>query len=72
MHTEPTSFNIADDRLSGVHAIADFIGYTKRRTQYLIDCGVIPVGREGNRIVASKSVLTDDYRRRTNGAPATA
>jgi hypothetical protein len=53
--------DIAADRLVGVQAIASFRGEEPRRTRYLIERGVIPVGREGERIVASKQRLRSEW-----------
>ena len=38
-----------DDVLTGLTAISNFIGETKRRTQYLLDTDQIPGGRLGRR-----------------------
>jgi hypothetical protein len=59
--------SIADDRLEGVAAIADFRGEDQRRTQYLIDTGRLPVAREGRRVVASKAVLLEHWRKVASG-----
>jgi len=59
--------SIADDRLCGVRAIAKFRGEPERRTRYLIERGLIPHGREGDVIVASKRVLLDHWRHTTSG-----
>ncbi len=62
--------NIASDRLRGVAQIAEFIGERERRTRYLIERGLIPVGKEGMLFVASKQRLLDDWRRKTGGEGA--
>ncbi|HSA80824.1 MAG TPA: hypothetical protein VLE23_08365 [Geminicoccaceae bacterium] len=62
--------SIADDKLDGVAAIAAFRGEPVRRCRYLIELGELPVGREGNWIIASRRVLLDDLRRKTGGAAA--
>ena len=59
--------DLASDRLEGVAAIARFRGEDKRRTEYLIASGVLPHGREGRRIVASKRILRADHLHRTQG-----
>ena len=61
-HPETIAETIADDRLVGADAIARFRGEQPRKTRYLIDKGLLPVGREGNLIVASKR---DHWRRTT-------
>jgi hypothetical protein len=63
--TEP--FSLADDRLVGVEAIAAFRGEPRRRTQYLLDKGVIPAGKEGNIFIASKQVLIAHHHKLTGG-----
>ena len=60
--------NLAADRLDGAEAIAEFRGEPIHRTRYLLRSGLIPHGREGDRIVASKRVLWADWKRRTDPA----
>jgi hypothetical protein len=55
------NLNIASDRLNGAEAIAAFRGEPVHRTRYLIRKGLLPVAREGERIVASKRVLREHY-----------
>jgi len=62
--------NLADDRLTGVKAIAEFRGEPERRTSYLLETGRIPAGKEGRIWVASKRVLCEHHRRLTSGAAA--
>ena len=63
-----TERNLAADRLDGAEAIANFRGEPVHRTRYLLRSGLIPHGREGDRIVASKRVLWADWKRRTDPA----
>jgi hypothetical protein len=58
--------DLADDRLVGVAAIAQFRNESRRRTQYLIDIGELPHGREGRVIVASKRALRAHWARLTS------
>jgi hypothetical protein len=53
----PKSSPRADDRLVGGATIAAFRNERRRRTQYLIDTGRLPHGRDGRVIVAGKRVL---------------
>ena len=46
--------NIASDRLNGAEAIAAFRGEPVFRTRYLIRKGLLPVAREGQRIVGRR------------------
>jgi len=62
-----TPSSLADDRLRGVNEIAKFRGEPRRRTQYLIDSGKLPHGREGKTIVASKRVLLAHWAELTGG-----
>ena len=62
--------NIAEDRLDGAEAIAAFRGEPVHRTRYLIRKGLLPVAREGERIVGSKRRLTEHYLAATGGAAA--
>ena len=55
------SVAIADDKLDGVAAIAAFIGEPRRRTNYLLERGILPAGKYGTRWVASKRRLTEQY-----------
>jgi hypothetical protein len=59
--------SIADDRLETVEAIAEFLGVDLRRCRHLIHLGLLPVGREGRVIVASKQRLMDHWREVTRG-----
>jgi hypothetical protein len=61
---------IAGDRLDGVAAIAEFIGEPRRRTNYLLERGIIPAGKLGNRWVAFKRRLTEHYQTLTSGRAA--
>jgi hypothetical protein len=58
---QEASLAIADDRLDGVAAIAAFIGEPPRRTNYLLERGILPAGKLGTRWVASKRRLTRHY-----------
>jgi hypothetical protein len=58
---------LGDDRLVGVTAIAKFRHEKERRTRHLIDKGVLPVGKEGNLVVASKRRLREQWEQITSG-----
>jgi len=60
----------AEDALRGAAEIAVFIGETERRTRYLIEKQMIPVGRRGSQFIASKRRLREDYERVTGGSAA--
>lgn len=62
--------SIAEDRLGGVAQIATFTGETVRRTQYLLERGLIPAGKVGNRWVASKRRLREHFAALTAGCGA--
>jgi hypothetical protein len=66
---EIDTLDIAEDRLDGAQAIADFRGEELHRTRYLIRIGAIPVAREGERIVGSKRVLRERYLAAVSGTP---
>jgi hypothetical protein len=55
------NLDIASDRLDGAEAIAAFRGEPIHRTRYLIRKGLLPVAREGERLVGSKRVLREHY-----------
>jgi len=59
--------SLANDILRGAKAIADFIGETEKRTRYLAERAVIPVGKEGGILIASKRRLRERYERLTGG-----
>jgi hypothetical protein len=67
--TATDTLDIATNRLEGINAIAQFRGEPPHRTRYLIRIGVIPVMREGQRFVASKSVLRDLFEKGTAPKP---
>jgi hypothetical protein len=52
---------LADDRLPGVKKIAEFLGESERRTQYLIETRQIPVPKLGNRYEGSKTRLREFF-----------
>jgi hypothetical protein len=62
-----TGGTITDDALRGVVEIADFIGESQRRTFYLCERGLIPVGKLGSRWIASKTKLRAHYDKITSG-----
>jgi hypothetical protein len=57
----PLAESIADDILRGARAIASFLGEDKRRVFYLAERGIVPIGREGKNLVASKRRLRQHY-----------
>jgi hypothetical protein len=59
-----------DDRLEGAAAIAEFTGETVRRVFHLAEKKLIPVGRIGGRLIASKKVLTEHYQKLVSGQAA--
>jgi hypothetical protein len=62
--------DLADDRLTGVEAIAAFRGESRRRTAYLLEKERIPAGKEGRIWIASKRVLREYHCRLTGGGQA--
>jgi hypothetical protein len=52
---------VGDDKLVGTEAIAAELGVSRRRAQYYIEKGLIPVGRFGVRYVASKRRLREHF-----------
>jgi hypothetical protein len=49
---------VSDDLLWGTQAIADYLGQSLHRTQYLIRIGALPIGRLGPKtLFASKRQL---------------
>jgi hypothetical protein len=63
-------YDIAEDKLRGVAAIAAYIGESRRRAQYLCERRLIPVGKEGITYVASKRRLRTHYEALTAGDEA--
>jgi hypothetical protein len=53
--------SLANDKLSGVQAIADEIGESRRRTYYLLERGLIPGGKLGATWIASRRTLREHY-----------
>jgi hypothetical protein len=66
------NLSIADDRLVGAKAIAEFRGEKIERTRYLLRLGLIPVYREGAAIIASKRVLREHHLAAASGKPEAA
>jgi hypothetical protein len=65
------TFSIADDIIRGSKNIAEEIGESKRRTDYLLEKKQIPAGKQGNQWIASRRRLREHYVRLTSGqAPA--
>ena len=65
-----TADDVGNDRLRGISQIAQFLNEPERRVAYLIGRGIIPVGREGTHIVASKARLRAYHRELTQGEVA--
>lgn len=59
---------LGEDRLDGADAIAAFVGIDRRRVFHLAERKLIPVGKEGGRLVASKAALREHYAKLTRGA----
>jgi hypothetical protein len=72
MDTEGTAaaYAIAEDKVRGVSNIAVYLGETVRRTQYLCERRIIPVGKEGAHYVASKRRLRAYHEQVTSGEAA--
>lgn len=62
--------SLKDDILRGAAAISDFIGDSERRTQYKLERGLIPAGKDGRNWVGSKRRLRRHYERITAGGTA--
>jgi hypothetical protein len=62
--------DLGSDTLRGVSAIAEFLGVSRRRAQYLVDRRYIPTGNEGSTIIASRRGLRAHYARSTQGEAA--
>lgn len=67
---DQTDYDFADDILRGVAAIAAFRKEPERRTRYLIERKLIPFGKEGAIIIASKRRLREQYEKLTSGKAA--
>ena len=61
---------IAEDTLRGIKSIADFIGETERRTQYLCETRQIPIGKLGRKYIGSKARFRKHYSELTSGSTA--
>jgi hypothetical protein len=59
---------IGDDLLDGLDAIAAELRWTRARTDHAIRSGLLPVGRLGRRIVASRQTLRQHFTDITSGA----
>jgi hypothetical protein len=57
----PAAETIADDKLTGAVAIAEFIGEKPRRTFHLLSSGLLPAGKLGGERIASRRVLRARY-----------
>ena len=56
----------AADRLDGAQAIARYLGITPRQVRYRAERGLLPHGREGERMVGSKRALDAYWRQLTS------
>jgi len=63
----PENFSLADDRLVGAKAIAEFRNEPVRRTNYLLERGMIPAGKEGKVWIASRKALIAQHVKLTGG-----
>jgi hypothetical protein len=52
---------VADDALIGFTAIAAELGMSKRQAMYLLEKGLIPLGKLGGRYVVSKRRLREHF-----------
>ena len=59
--------NLASDLIWGARAIADEIGLTLRQTQYQLERGLIPAGKQGRMWVASRRRLRGRFEALTAG-----
>ena len=55
--TDSAIEDVSNDRLRGVLAIAKFLNEGERCTAYLVEKKIIPTGREGTSVIASKARL---------------
>ena len=68
--TTETQTTLADDLLSGVSAIAAFIGEEERRTYYLLEKRYLPAGKIGATWLGSKRTLRKHLERIAAGEAA--
>lgn len=68
--TDNATEDVGCDRLRGVKQIAQFLHEPVRRVSYLIEQGILPAGREGTAIVASKARLRSYHHRLTGSGDA--
>jgi hypothetical protein len=59
------NLQISADRLDGGQEIADFLNVPLERARYLIRNKLIPYGREGRNIIASRRALRAHYAKAT-------
>ena len=62
-----TEETLAEDILTGAKAIGEFIDANERRVYHLAENGLLPIGRIGRRLTASKKRLREAYVRLTAG-----
>lgn len=62
--------DVGEDRLRGARQIAAFLHESKRRVTYLAERGILPIGKEGSALVASKQRLRR-YHAELTGSKAT-
>jgi hypothetical protein len=63
----PAAETIANDKLTGAVAIAEFIGEKPRRTFHLLSSGLLPAGKLGGEWIASRKALRERYSTLTSG-----
>jgi hypothetical protein len=61
--------DLANDRLRGVEAIAEFLGETPRRVSYMVERGFLPYVKEGHAVVSFKTWLRKHYACPERAAP---
>ena len=66
----PTPEDVAEDLLDGVPAIAAFTGWSDRRCYYLLQKGLLPSGKIGNRYIGSKRVYREFLTKIASGLAA--
>jgi len=68
--TDANPTSLADDLLHGAEQIGEYIGQPARRAYYLCEKGLIPCGKLGLNVIASKRTLAAYFARLTAGGGA--
>ena len=65
-----TQDSLADDLLDGAEDFVRFTGFKRRRIYYLVETGLLPAGKLGNKLIGSKRAVREALTKVSSGQAA--